>query len=250
MCGIIGIVSRARPERDVVVQMRDSLRHRGPDNDGLWQSEDGSVTLGHRRLAIIDLLPRGRQPMSDGSGKLWITFNGEIYNYRELRRELEARGHQFRTATDTEVILEAYSAWGRDCLTRLNGMFAFGLYDSTKRVVLMARDRAGEKPLFYCHKAGRLALVSELKALMADPMFQRQLDPEGLDYFLASVYVPGVNCILKGVRKLPPAHAASYDIEKDHLEIWPYWQVPEPVSDLESRSDEFVEELESCCRML
>src|SRR5437899_2985604 len=175
MCGILGIVGRRSLAQEIAIQMRDSLQHRGPDDEGVWQSEDRTVSLGHRRLAIIDLSSRGHQPMSDSSGKLWITFNGEIYNYRELRRELEARGHQFRTATDTEVILEAYSAWGRDCLTRLNGMFAFGLYDSTKRVVLMARDRAGEKPLFYCHKAGRLALVSELKALMADPMFQRQL---------------------------------------------------------------------------
>src|SRR5262245_51935384 len=185
MCGIIGVVSRRPVERDLIVQMRDSLRHRGPDDRGVWQSDDGRVTLGHRRLAIVDLSQRGHQPMSDRSGKLWITFNGEIYNYRELRRQLEARGYLFRTATDTEVILEAYREWGRDCLTRLNGMFAFGLYDSTKRVLLMARDRVGEKPLFYSHTAGKLALASELKALMADPMFPRQLDPEALDYYLA-----------------------------------------------------------------
>src|SRR5439155_4922128 len=134
-----------RVEPDVVIRMRDSLRHRGPDDRGLWQSEDGSVSLGHRRLAIIDLSTRGHQPMTDGNGKLWITFNGEIYNYRELRQELEGRGHQFRTSTDTEVILEAYRAWGRECLQRLNGMFAFALYDMTERQVLMARDRAGEK---------------------------------------------------------------------------------------------------------
>jgi len=123
-------------------------------------------------------------------------------------------------------------------------MFAFGMYDSTKRVLLMARDRVGEKPLFYSHTAGKLTLVSELKALMADPIFPRQLDPEALDHYLAYGYVPGEMCILKGVRKLPPAHAASYDIEKDHLEIWPYWQLPEPASDRQSRSDEFVDELE------
>ena len=144
MCGILGIVDRRSLAQEIAIQMRDSLQHRGPDDEGMWQSEDRTVSLGHRRLAIIDLSPRGHQPMSDSSGRLWITFNGEIYNYRELRRELETRGHQFRTLTDTEVILEAYREWGRDCLSRFNGMFAFGLYDSTERQMLMARDRAGD----------------------------------------------------------------------------------------------------------
>src|SRR5712692_4406025 len=157
MCGIVGLASRvpiARP--DLLVAMRDTMRHRGPDDAGVWWSPDRRVGLAQRRLAIIDLSPGGHQPMTDASGQLWITFNGEIYNYQELRRELQARGHYFRTASDTEVILAAYRTWGTDCLSHLNGMFAFGLYDSATRRVFLARDRAGEKPLFYYHTPGKL----------------------------------------------------------------------------------------------
>jgi asparagine synthase (glutamine-hydrolysing) len=161
--------------------MCDTLRHRGPDDAGTWWSADRRVGLAQRRLAIIDLSPGGHQPMLDASGQLCITFNGEIYNYQELRRELESKGHNFTTASDTEVILEAYHEWGVDCLARLNGMFALGLYDLTKRQLWLARDRAGEKPLFYWHSAGRLVFASELKALMADPTFARVLDRESLE---------------------------------------------------------------------
>jgi asparagine synthase (glutamine-hydrolysing) len=163
--------------------------------------------------------------MADASGQYWITFNGEIYNYQELRRELQARGHYFRTASDTEVILAAYRTWGTDCLSHLNGMFAFGLYDSATRRVFLARDRAGEKPLFYYHTPGKLVFASELKALMADPAFPRQLDLEGLDYYRAYGYVPGEKCILMGVCTLLQGHAATYDLETDTLRVCRYWQL-------------------------
>src|SRR5262249_21790596 len=170
MCGILGYVSIKTPFSPLLLhRMRDTLRHRGPDDAGAWCSEDGLVALAHRRLAIIDLSPAGRQPMADSSSRLQIVFNGEIYNYQEVRRELETRNHVFRTATDTEVILEAYLEWGDDCLRRLNGMFALALYDRTRRRLLLARDRAGEKPLFYRHDKGTLVFASELKALLADP---------------------------------------------------------------------------------
>src|SRR5919197_4932704 len=132
MCGIVGIASvDGRIPLEFAIRMRDTLRHRGPDDEGAWSSPDGVVALAHRRLAIIDLSAAGRQPMTDASGQLTVIFNGEIYNYRELRSELEACGHRFRTATDTEVILEGYREWGADCLTRLNGMFALSLCDMT-----------------------------------------------------------------------------------------------------------------------
>ncbi len=157
MCGIVGVAS-SHPVADgrCLSVMRDRLSHRGPDGAGEWWSADRRVGLGHRRLAIIDLSPAGRQPMGDVSGRFHITFNGEIYNYRDLRRDLLAFGHSFRSGSDTEVVLNAYAAWGTDCLAHLNGMFAFALFDEDRRHLFLARDRAGEKPLFYWPASGRL----------------------------------------------------------------------------------------------
>lgn len=229
MCGIVGLASRAATvDVELMTLMRDSLQHRGPDDAGVWRSSDGRVGLAHRRLAIIDLSPGGHQPMGDALGHFWIIFNGEIYNYQELRRELEERGHRFQTASDTEVILEAYRAWGVDCLSRLNGMFAFGLYDTREQRLFLARDRAGEKPLFYYHTPDKFLFASELKAMMADPSFPRRLDLEALNYYLAYGYVPGEMCMLKGVHKLAPGQALDYDLETGKLRTWRYWQLPVP----------------------
>jgi len=172
--------------------MRDSLRHRGPDDAGEWWSTDGCIGLGHRRLAIVDLSPAGHQPMHDASGELCVVFNGEIYNFVDLRRELAAEGHAFRSHSDTEVILAAYREWGTECLSRLNGTFAFALYDGRQRQLFMARDRAGEKPLFYALVNGTLRFASELKALMADPTMRRRIDPEALAACVAPFADPAV----------------------------------------------------------
>ena len=182
--------------------------------------------------------------MTDPGGQLWITFNGEIYNYRDLRKELEARGHSFRSESDTEVILESYRAWGTECLARLNGMFAFALYDSGTHRLFLARDRAGEKPLFYRLDPGRFAFASELKALMADPTFPRRLNMEGLEHYLAYGYVPGDMCILDGVHKLPQGHAALYDIDSGDLRIWRYWSLPEPLPGGLISEEELTDELD------
>jgi asparagine synthase (glutamine-hydrolysing) len=246
MCGIVGIASRfAGIEPGLLAAACNSLRHRGPDDAGLWQSPDGRVGLAQRRLAIIDLSPSGHQPMTDASGQLWITFNGEIYNYLDLRCELAAHGHRFCTASDTEVVLGAYRTWGVDCLLHLNGMFAFGLYDSAARRLFLARDRAGEKPLFYWHTPGRLVFASELKALMADPTFPRRLNLEALDYYLAYGYVPGEMCILQGVRKLAQGQAMTYDLETDALRVWYYWRLLEPPSQVDVSADDLTAELEA-----
>ncbi len=230
MCGISGLVNTRsdRPVgRECLERMNDALRHRGPDDAGVWVSPDGRIGLAHRRLSIIDLSERGHQPMSDPGGQLWITFNGEIYNYRDLRKELEARGHSFRSESDTEVILEAYRAWGTECLVRLNGMFAFALYDSCERHLFMARDRAGEKPLYYASDHGEIRFASELKGLMADPTLPRHIDPGALDCYLAMGFVPGEHCMLQGVKKLPPAHALVFDLKNGQARLWRYWQLPE-----------------------
>lgn len=245
MCGIVGIAVRDQSfDRASLIAMRDTMRHRGPDDAGLWWSADGCVGLAQRRLAIIDLSPNGHQPMLDAAGQLSITFNGEIYNYQELRRQLESRGHRFRTASDTEVVLEAYRAWGTDCLARLNGMFAFGLYDNQTHRLFLARDRAGEKPLFYWSTAQKIVFASELKAIMADPAFARELDLTALDHYLAYGYVPGELCILKGVRKLPQAHALTYDLKAGHVQVWRYWNLPEmDAAQPAATEDELLEEL-------
>lgn len=245
MCGIVGLASRSPiANEDTLLIQRDALLHRGPDSAGLWWSDDRRVGLAHQRLAIIDLSPAGHQPMADSSNLLCIVFNGEIYNYQELRRELTGFGHRFQSASDTEVILEAYRAWGTACINRFNGTFAFALYDSDARRLFIARDRAGEKPLFYQHARGRLSFASELKALMLDPAFSRELDLEALDHYLAYGYVPGSMCMLRGVQKLPQGHALTYDLEKDRLHIWRYWELPPPCSG-GSTTDELVDELDA-----
>ena len=203
------------------------MRHRGPDAAGEWRSSDGHVRFGHRRLAIIDLSDAGHQPMQDTVEELCIVFNGEVYNFEDLRAELAAKGFRFRSNTDTEVILAAYHEWGTDCLSRLNGMFAFALYDMQRKQLLLARDRAGEKPLFYALSKGAIRFSSELKGLMADESFPRCINPEAMDCYLAGGFVPGDGCILQGVKKLPPAHALMFDFGSGECRVWRYWQLPE-----------------------
>jgi len=186
--------------------MAETLIHRGPDDSGVWAASDGSVALAHRRLSIVDLSPLGRNPMTWDDGRLWITFNGEIYNFRELRRELQEHGHRFRTKTDTEVILAAYDQWGVECLTKLVGMFAFALWDQQNRRLWLVRDRLGKKPLFYAQHPGCLIFASELKALLTDDALPRTIDRTALAMYLHYGYVPAPHSIFAGARKLAPAH--------------------------------------------
>lgn len=228
MCGIVGIVSNTpQPQRAWLAIGRDAMTYRGPDEAGEWWSDDGRVGLAHRRLSIIDLSPAGHQPMHDISGTLSIVFNGEIYNFSNLRDELIAKGYGFQSHSDTEVILAAYLEWGTECVTRLNGMFAFALYDARQQTIFLARDRAGEKPLFYHQADGVLRFSSELKALLSDPALPRLIEPNALDCYLAMGYVPGDRCILQGFSKLPPAHAMLFDLQTGESKVWRYWKLPE-----------------------
>lgn len=200
--------------------MASTIVHRGPDDCGLWASADGAVALAHRRLSIIDLSPLGRNPM-ERDGRLWITFNGEIYNYRELREELALAGHRFKSQTDTEVILAAYDEWGTECVHRFAGMFAFALWDEPRKRLWLVRDRLGKKPLYYASRDGALSFASELKALLADPSFPRDIDRTALGLYLRYGYVPAPLSIYAAARKLPPGHDAIF--ENGHLEIRRYW---------------------------
>lgn len=209
MCGINVVMGRGASAK-LIAAMNGALAHRGPDGEGVWLSEDGNVGFGHRRLAILDLSDRGGQPMSDASGDLRIVFNGEIYNFKELRRDLERQGHAFRTATDTEVILAMYRQYGRAMLPRLNGMFAFALFDLRSREMLVARDRTGMKPLYYARLPdGGLAVSSELKALIRVPGVDRRLDHEAIQDYLAYQFIPDPRTPFLGIRRLLPGHWMS-----------------------------------------
>src|SRR5436853_6600692 len=180
MCGIAGTVSAGGAvSAGAVAPMLDRLAHRGPDDFATWA--DSRCALGHRRLSIIDLSEAGRQPLSNEDGTVWITFNGEIYNFQSLREELEGLGHRFRTRTDTEAIVHAYEQWGTGCLRRLRGMFAFGLWDQRRRRLFLARDRVGKKPLVYAVHGGRFLFASEIQGLLAEPDLPRDVDPGALD---------------------------------------------------------------------
>lgn len=224
MCGIAGIVNfdGTRPAEEAVLGMTRALAHRGPDGEDFYLS--GPVALGHRRLAIIDLSRTGSQPMTNEDQTVWITFNGEIYNFAELREQLEDRGHQFRSATDTEVIVHGYEEWGLDCLERFNGMFAFALWDGRRQRLWLARDRLGIKPLFYAKLPNHFLFGSELKALVAHPSFQRELDFEALAYYLALNYTPAPFTLFKHARQVLPGQYVLVDSE-GRVETREYWDL-------------------------
>lgn len=246
MCGIVGYLSATTPiEPRLLDAMRDTAEHRGPDGDGRWLDPDGRVGFGHRRLAIIDLTEGGHQPMHSADGRFVITFNGEIYNFRALRDELRALGCSFATESDTEVLLAAFQQWGKDCLARFAGMFAFAIWDRRERTLFAARDRAGEKPFFYRHADRGIVFGSELKMLLRHPEMPRRADPIALDHYLAYGYVPRELCLLKGYNKLPAGHYLHYDIDRDQLRVESYWSLPIRPADTARQSFEtLADELE------
>jgi asparagine synthase (glutamine-hydrolysing) len=211
MCGIAGVLDlhgRA-VEPALLHRLCKVLAHRGPDDEGYYVN--GPVGLGQRRLAILDVAG-GRQPMSNEDGTVWVTFNGEIYNFERLRRQLEAAGHRFATRSDTETIVHAYEQDGPECVTRLRGMFAFALWDQRARRLLVARDRIGKKPLFYAEADGQWLFASELQGLLQHPGVGREIDPTALDEYLTYGYVPAPKTIFTGIYKLPPAHYLTLDV--------------------------------------
>jgi asparagine synthase (glutamine-hydrolysing) len=247
MCGIVGVASTT-PQKDKswLPPARDQLAHRGPDDAGEWWSPDGRVGFGHRRLSILDLSPSGHQPMVDPNLGLSIVFNGEIYNHNELRDELKNLGHCFRSSSDTEVIIHAYRAWGVNFLDHLNGMFALAIYDSANSTLLVARDRAGEKPLYFRSSQGTVHFSSELKALLSIKDLPRRISPEMLDNYLAFGFVATSGCILEGFNKLPPAHLLQFNTLTGSLEISKYWTLPSPCEESADTNERLLEtELEN-----
>lgn len=224
MCGIAGMVSiSGSVDTDVVRRMTDALIHRGRDDHGY--RADGHCALGHRRLSIIDLSPAGRQPMENSDGSLQITFNGEIYNFRQLRRQLEVEGYVFRTQTDTETILHAYDRWGDACVTRLRGMFAFGLWDARRKRLLLARDRVGKKPLFYARVGDRLYFASEIQALLTVGDIPRDVNYSAIDTYLSYGYIPAPHTGFTHINKIQPGHTLAFEAESGRLSQEMYWQL-------------------------
>ncbi len=267
MCGIFGSATAGGRPLDLgrAVAQLHTMAHRGPDGWGVLAADLAGgrhvasydrapaadrgpfdLVLGHRRLAILDLSPAAAGPMGDASGRYWLTFNGEIYNFAEVRAELVARGHRFRTDhSDTEVLLLAYKEWGEDCLARLRGMFAFGIADLEARTLFLARDRLGKKPLYYRAGPDGVQFASELKALLADPATPRVIDPVALAQYLMYNYVPPPRTIYLGLRKLPAAHRARIDLARPAaVDVHRYWTLRyEPVEG--RRPGDWLEELDA-----
>ena len=245
MCGISGTLvfdhSGFRVTESYLTRMRDTMTHRGPDGAGLWISRDGRVGLGHRRLSIIDLSSSAAQPMSNEDDNLWISFNGEIYNHLDLRRELRACGtHRWKTDhSDTEVILHAFEQWGIGCLEKFRGMFAIALWDANRRELWLVRDRIGVKPLYYSLQNGRLTFASEIKAILEDPDQKRVLSEEALYHYLSFLTAPAPDTMFEGIKKLPPGTWLRVRAD-GRMEERRYWDVLDHTAPLCAESDEAI----------
>jgi asparagine synthase (glutamine-hydrolysing) len=247
MCGIAGKINR-RPDAAVdpglIRRMTDAISHRGPDGEGHYVQ--GPVGLGHRRLSIIDLSSAGTQPMCNEDQSIWIVFNGEIYNFQELREDLMKRGHIFKSGTDTEVIVHLYEEYGTDSVNRLRGMFAFAIWDGNSHVLFVARDRVGIKPLYYVDRSDAFSFASEIKALLVDPTIPREVNPQAIDRFLTYGFLPGTETLLKGVEKLEPGF---YLLLKDgKLTRKQYWDLKYDVRHDWKSLDEAAEALSDLLR--
>jgi asparagine synthase (glutamine-hydrolysing) len=239
MCGISGLANCG--DQETLRRMTSVQAHRGPDDSGLWERRfpDGSyIGLGSRRLAIIDLSANGHMPMCNEDGSVWITYNGEIYNFAELRRELQSKGHRFASNTDTEVVIHLYEEEGPDCVKRLNGMFAFAVCDLRSGIptLFLARDHFGVKPFYYFHQGRRFAFGSEIKALLEVPGIEAELDAESLHQYLTFLWVPDPKTMFRGIYKLPAGHYALF--HDGQLSISKYWDLTFPAADVPHRRSE------------
>lgn len=248
MCGIVGFrsVRDFQTLRESLPESTLSLTHRGPDDSGLFFDKRCGVGLGHRRLSVIDLSKAGQQPMVSDDGNVHIVYNGEVYNFREIRVPLEAQGHVFRSETDTEVILKAYLQWGIECLEKFVGMFSLAIWDSRKQELYLARDRLGIKPLYYYFNQGTLLFASELKSIMAFKNFDREIDPDTISLFLHYQYVPSPKSIFRNTYKLLPGNCLKFDGK--HLSTHVYWSPPNGIESASSTAmdeEELVQELDN-----
>jgi asparagine synthase (glutamine-hydrolysing) len=249
VCGIVGFCGKDKfSDESTLASMRDTLAHRGPDDSGLYIDIEHNVGLAHTRLSIIDLSSLGHQPMSNDSGTIWITYNGEVYNFKEIREELEKRGYVFRSNTDTEVLVKGYEEWGIECVHKFIGMFAIAIWDRNEKKLYLVRDRVGVKPLYYYFKDGVLLFASELKALMKHPGYRKEIDLSILPHYLRFGFIQSPYTIFQDTFKLKPGHYVC--LYKNRLEEKKYWDIvdfynAEPIQGTE---DEITSELENLLR--
>jgi asparagine synthase (glutamine-hydrolysing) len=243
MCGIIGQLNHLQKiEINSFDKMRDSLTHRGPDDAGSWYSDEGFIALGHRRLSFLDLSEAGHQPMTNEDGTLWLTFNGEIYNYKELRSALITKGHNFKSTSDSEVLLHGYEEWGISLPEHLKGMFAFGIWDIKRGKLFLVRDRFGIKPLYYAHLKDKFIFASEIKAIHLEPGTKLSVNYSSVIDYLNYRYVPSPATIWKEVAKLPPAYCLVYDYPSNRIEEFrEYWKL--------KPGNEFAEGKDAVCKV-
>jgi asparagine synthase (glutamine-hydrolysing) len=246
VCGICGIFNYADTNfeltAELIAHMRDAMIHRGPDDAGIYVSPDKKLGLGHRRLSIIDLSAMGRQPMCNEDSSVWITYNGEIYNHQKLRKELEAKGHSYKSHTDTETILHLYEEKGRDCVLNLEGMFAFAIWDSKKKRMLFARDRIGKKPLYYVIHDGQLIFASEIKAILKHPQIKADIDTTALYHYLTLYVTPAPMTLFKGINKLPPGYIMVCD-KDGNIKQEQYWDAIVPEQKEEYPEEYYIENI-------
>jgi asparagine synthase (glutamine-hydrolysing) len=249
MCGIAGILNlNGEPvSPELLEKMTDAIIHRGPDDSGIFV--DGPTGLGHRRLAVIDLTTAGRQPMATPDGRLNLTYNGEIYNFRELRTELERLGHQFHSQTDSEVVLHAYDEWGTDCIQRFNGMFAFAVWDSAKKQLFLARDRYGIKPLYYTFQGKSFFFASEQKAILTQEIVKKEIDLEALLEYFTFQNIFTNKTLLKGIHLFPPGNWAILNLDNlstcyKALHFTQYWDFNFREPNKPAKEEEYIEELD------
>lgn len=233
MCGINGFNFESK---ELIDSMNKSIAHRGPDGQGILIDQ---VSLGHRRLSIIDLSERGKQPMSNETGDIWITFNGEIYNFQEIKSQLE-KNHKFKSNTDTEVIIHAYEEWGQECVNKFNGMWAFCIYDRKKNLLFLSRDRFGKKPLYYYSDGRKFIFSSEIKGILEHGI-ERKLNKKGISSYLMYRYVLGENTLFEGIKKVMPAHNLIYDLTENKYLVKEYWDIYDnPTTEDEAEAKEAV----------
>src|SRR5258706_10884683 len=241
MCGIVGILSSKKIAREQITLLTAKLSHRGPDAQGIYLNDSETVAFGHTRLSIIDLSIEANQPFFSSNGRYVIVYNGEIYNYQDIRKELESKEIQFRTNSDTEVIIEGFAYWGTGIVARLAGMFAFAIYDLSEKRIFFARDRIGKKPFYYFLNDGLFAFASEIKSLLELDQIQKSssFKKEMISTFLQLGYIPEPNTIYNHIYKFPAGHFASISAEHD-LSIQAYWEVREQIHDKIKSSEKEV----------
>ncbi len=245
MCGIVGIWDlKDSIDRGVLCSMNDALAHRGPDDSGIYIDNENALGLGHRRLSIIDLTERGHQPMSNNDQSIWITYNGEIYNYQELRKELTLLGHRFNSSSDTEVVLKSYEQWGIGCLEKFIGMFAIGIWDKTQKKLYLIRDRTGVKPLYYFWDKGVFIFGSEIKALLAHPKFDRSINYDSIPLYLRYGYIPTPHSIYQNTYKVKAGHYLC--LSSQGLSETKYWDITNLYLEetFQKSEDQIISELE------